>query len=208
MARLSREDRIEQIKRITLRLIGNKPLSMIRSAEIASACGISEAALYKCFLSKDALFEAIIVDYVNHKVALPDPRDIQTLEAFHDALEAYFSSLMQDCPIRRAQLRLLLQISMDQHPLARKKYQQAMNGIWAFMENRIRHGQQHWNFRQVPYLKELVRQVHLGILMVHIEQDVFGGSRFDHLDSERLRMVTFEMLFTFLRRDSQVDDRG
>ena len=68
-------------------------------------------------------------------------------------------------------LHLLIQLSMDKHPLAITKYNQTINGIWYIMENRI--WGKYWNFNINFETKIQVLLFHLSILIFLIEQEVF-----------------------------------
>ncbi len=198
--RLSREERRLQIKQVTLGLIGSKPLSTIRSAEIAASCGISEAALYKCFRSKDALIESLIHDLNKLRPPLPVACDMASPEEFRQELETAFKALAMPSPRRVAHLRLLLQISLDRHPLAREKYEHVRDGIWTFIENCILHGQKHWGFSKGPDAASLARTVYLGILMTFVEQEVFGAAEYDPMHPQRYIGTALDMMFALLAK--------
>ncbi len=196
--RLSREERRLQIKQVTLGLTGSKPLSTLRSAEIASCCGISEAALYKCFRSKDALVESLIEDLSKLRPPLPTACDMASPAEFRQDLENVFNALSRPSPQRVAHLRLLLQISLDRHPLAREKYEHVRDGIWTFIENCIQHGQKHWGFKKGPDAASLARTVYLGVLMNFVEQEVFGAAEYDPMQPERYIQTALDMMFALL----------
>ena len=137
ITRMKKEDRIQQIKDVTLSLISKKAISAIRTAEIARMANVSEATLFKYFNSKEEIFESIIEQFINFEYPNIDYEEITTPQKFREYLNTYMSSLINIDNNRIAFLHLLLQISMDKHPLAKVKYNQTVNGFWNIMENRI-----------------------------------------------------------------------
>ncbi len=201
--RLPREQRIEQILDATLGLIREKPIPSIRSAEIARAVGISEAALFQHFARKEDVFEQIIRGYVHCRHPLAPAEEIESVEDFRAVIEEYVESMMRLLPRRIAYLKLLLQISMNRHPLARTKYEQVRDGFWALMEDRIEYGKRHWGFDPDFDTRAQVRLFHLGLLMFFIEQEVFGADEYDRFDMAEVRTMAVDNLLALLQAGDQ-----
>ena len=108
------------------------------------------------------------------------------------------SSLINIDNNRIAFLHLLLQISMDKHPLAKVKYNQTVNGFWNIMENRIEYGKLHWNFNSNFNTKIQVRLFLLSVLMFLIEQEVFDAKLQDPFSLEKVKDTAIDNLFKLL----------
>jgi AcrR family transcriptional regulator len=196
--RMKKEERIQQIQDVALSLVSKKALSAIRTAEIAQLANVSEATLFKYFKSKDDIFESIIVQFINFQHPTEDINKITTPEKFKLYLDRYMTSLINIENNRIPFLHLLIQISMDKHPLAITKYNQTVNGIWHIMENRIEYGKKYWNFNIKFETKIQVRLFHLSILMFLIEQEVFDAKLQDPFSLKDVKNIAINNLFTLL----------
>jgi AcrR family transcriptional regulator len=196
--RMSKDERIRQILARTLDLVGRKPLAAIRTADIAAAAGLSEAALYRHFASREAIFEAIIAQYLAQRPALPPVERIRSVAQFRQSLGDYLDGMLAEDPGRLAHLRLLLQISLERHPQARAKYAQVREGLWSWMETLIERGERDWGFRPALEPALLVRLVHFGALLAHIEQAVFAAREDDPIEAGEIREGALDLLFAAL----------
>ncbi len=199
--RMKRKDRMEQILDCALELVGEKPLASIRTAEIAAKAGISEGAMFKYFATKDDIIEGIRQRYLKFSHPLKSASEINTEDSFREFLDSYLQSMIAATPQRIAYLRLLLQISMDQHSMALKKYEKIKNGLWNIMENRIEYGKKHWGYNPTFNTKIQTRLFHMAILMFFIEQEVFGAKVLDPQDLNEVKQVLIENLFTLLKKE-------
>ncbi len=200
--RMKKKDRINQIKHVTLSLIKEKPLGDIRTLEISQNVGISEAGLFKYFNSKEEIFESIIQQYIEYRHPHIDPSEIDSPVKFKNFLNEYVDSMMNIKGYRIAYLRLLLQISMNKHPLAKKKYDQLVTGLWSVMENRIEYGKKHWGFTSVFNTPIQVRLFHLSILMFLIEQEVFEAKAEDPHCLKEVKKTAINNLFKLLQGEN------
>ena len=196
--RMKKEDRINQILDVTLGLIQSTPIAGIRTLQIAKTAGISEGALFKYFTTKEEIFERIIQRYMDSTHPLIPKEEINSKEAFRDFIETYITSMTHVCPERIAHLRLLLQISINKHPLAKRKYNQVMDGFWDIMEDRIEYGKIHWSFDKNFDTRIQVRLFHLSILMFLIEQEVFEARETDPYDLQDVIRIAVDNLFKLL----------
>ena len=195
---MKKEERIQQIKDVTLSLISQKAISAIRTAEIARMANVSEATLFKYFKNKEEIFETIIEQFINFEHPNEDIEKITSLKKFREYLNTYLSSLIDIDNNRIAYLHLLLQISMDKHPLAKVKYNQTANGFWAIMENRIEYGKKYWNFNTNFDTKIQVRLFLLSVIMFLIEQEVFDAKLQDPFSLEDVKNTAIDNLFKLL----------
>ncbi|NOZ04434.1 MAG: TetR/AcrR family transcriptional regulator [FCB group bacterium] len=203
--RMKRADRIEQILDCTLKLIEYKSMVSIRTAEIAKAAGVTEGTLFKYFSSKEDILNRIIKRYLDSQHPLTPAEDIRTKEEFRIFLDKYLTSMITTSRQRRAYLRLLLQISLDQHALSFQKYRQMKNGLWAVMENRIEYGKKHWGFRSDFDTPVQVRLFHLSVLMFFIEQEVFGAKSIEKFDLSKVKKIAIDNLFNLLENKTTND---
>lgn len=195
---MKKEERIQQIQNVALSLVSKKTLSAIRTAEIAQLANVSEATLFKYFNSKDEIFESIIIQFINFQHPTEDINKITTPDEFKSFINKYMTSLINIENNRIPFLHLLIQISMDKHPLAITKYKQTVNGIWHIMENRIEYGKKYWNFNVNFETKIQVRLFHLSILMFLIEQEVFDAKSQDPFSLEKVKKIAVNNLFKLL----------
>ncbi len=199
LKRMKREERIEQILKCTLDLIGQKSIDSIRTAEIAAAAGITEGALFKYFSTKDEIFESIMSRYIGTSHPLRTAEEIETVEQFRQFIDDYLSSMITPTPQRIAYLRLLLQISMARHELAFRKYEQVVDGFWLVTENRIEYGKRHWGFRKDVDAATQSRLLHLSLLMFFMEQEVFDAKSIEAFDMNKVKKTVIDNFFHILQ---------
>ncbi|MBT3217076.1 MAG: TetR/AcrR family transcriptional regulator [Candidatus Marinimicrobia bacterium] len=192
---MKKEDRINQILNCTSKLLGKKSLDAIRTAEIAKEAGISEGALFKYFKTKDELLTKIIESYIENSHPIIDESEITTVQEFRDFINDYLSSMIVINEKRIPYLRLLLQISMQGHPLAKQKYKNVMGGFWKITEDRIEYGKKHWGFNPDFNPSIQIRLLHLSVLMFLIEQEVFEAKKYDPYKLEEVKDIAIENFF-------------
>lgn len=137
---MKKKDRMKQILDQTCELLCEKSLDAIRTAEIARKAGISEGTLFKYFKTKDELLRKIIESYLEMSYPLIEVEKINSIDEFRDFFNKYFTIVISKNEKTIPYLRLLLQISMQEHPLAKRKYMNVKNGFWKIAENRIEYG--------------------------------------------------------------------
>ncbi len=194
------KERYEQILDCTLELAGEKPLAAIRTAEIARRANISEGALFKYFKSKEEIFDGIIQRYLNTNHPLVNPESITSESDFKEYINTYLKSMIVANPQRKSYLRLLLQISMDQHSAAFQKYEKIKNGFHSILNNRIEYGKIHWGYDKKIKSLIHVRLFHSSILMLVIGQEVFCFNKFDKLDLDEVIKIAIENFFILLQK--------
>lgn len=193
--RMKRKDRMDQILDSTSELLGKKSLDSIRTAEIAEKAGVSEATLFKYFKSKDKLTSKIIESYLENSHPLSEAESINTVMEFRDFIDSYLTGMITINKKRIPYLRLLLQISMQHHPLAKQKYTDVMDGFWNIAENRIEFGKKHWGFNSDINSPIQIRLLHLSILMFVIEQEVFESKKYDPFKLVEVKDIAIDNFF-------------
>jgi AcrR family transcriptional regulator len=193
--RMKRKDRMKQILDCTCELLGKKSLDAIRTAEIAEKAGVSEATLFKYFKSKDELTSRIIESYLEKSHPLVEAGGIKTVKEFRKFIDSYLTSMITIDKKRIPYLRLLLQISMQKHPLAKQKYTKVMDGFWNIAEDRIEYGKKHWGFNTDANGSIQIRLLHLSILMFVLEQEVFGAKEYDPYELDEVKNIAIDNFF-------------
>lgn len=193
--RMKKEDRKKQIMDSTCDLLGKKSLDAIRTAEIAREAGISEGALFKYFTTKDELLTKIIESHLQNSYPITEESNINTVQKFREFIDNYLSSMILIDEEKISYIRLLLQISMQKHPLAKQKYINVMNGFWKIVENRIEYGKKHWGFNSALNAPIQIRLLHLSILMFLIEQEVFNAKENDPYKLEEVKDIAIDNFF-------------
>jgi AcrR family transcriptional regulator len=138
------EERRRQIIQEAIRCFADKGFRGATVRELASRVGITEAALYRYFPSKEALYQAII----DEKIAAPDP--VEGLEAAARAGDdrAVFGTLARNfLEVGVADpsfLRILLYTGLEGHdlsaPFFAKRIRRLREFVAGYIAQRIREG--------------------------------------------------------------------
>jgi TetR/AcrR family transcriptional regulator len=119
--RLSSEDRRQQLLEQAVALFSRHGFSGTRTKDIAAACSVSEAILFRHFASKEDLYQAILATYKNGAGADEWIATLKQLAAARDdealiqsVLRHVFASFRQDPAFHR----LMLYARLDGHALA------------------------------------------------------------------------------------------
>jgi AcrR family transcriptional regulator len=167
------EERRAQILQAAARCFSTRGFVATTTRDIAARVGITEAALYRHFPSKEAMYTALL----DERLAAPDP--VTPLEAAAAAGddEAVFGglarSLLESVEEDPTFLRLLLFSALEGHELARpfreKRVRRLREFLAGYIERRIRDGA----FRRVDPL--LAARAFVGMVIDHlIVRQVFG----------------------------------
>lgn len=138
--RLPREERRRQILGVASEQFAEKGFMGTTTRELARACGVSEAVIYKHYKSKESLFEAVLqqkMAEVDVEVYLQElPEDISLLEAFKGVANKILDVGLGDPLIQK----LLLAATIAGSPEAQKLYLSWRVPFVDFLEKRIRKG--------------------------------------------------------------------
>jgi AcrR family transcriptional regulator len=145
--RLPEEVRRAQLIEAAIRLFAQKGFQGTTTKEIAEDAGVNEALIFRYFHSKQDLYAAIL-DYGSSQVSVE--QWIEELRPFAERRddESVFSRLahrlLEDHPVRRAFLRLMLYSALEQHELARMCRERGRvpleNFLAGYIESRQREG--------------------------------------------------------------------
>jgi AcrR family transcriptional regulator len=118
--RLPKEERRRQILGVASELFAEKGFMGTTTRELARACGVSEAVIYKHYKSKESLFEAVLqqkMTEVDVEVYLKDlPEDISLVDAFKGVANKILDVGLGDPLIQK----LLLAATIAGSPEARR----------------------------------------------------------------------------------------
>jgi AcrR family transcriptional regulator len=171
--RLPADERRAQILREAARLFGSHGFNGTTTRDVAGRVGITEAALYRYFPSKEAMYTAIL----DERMAAPDL--LAPLEPLAEAGDdrAVFTglalTLLRSVEADPAILRLVLYSALEGHELARPFQEGRIRRLREFLqrhlERRIRDGA----FRDVD--PALGARAFIGMVVDHLlVREVFG----------------------------------
>lgn len=159
-------DRRDQILREAAECFAQSGFSGTTTREVAARVGITEAALYRHFPSKEALYSAII----DSRIAEPDP--IAALEAAADRRDdrAVFSGLAR-ASLRRgyedpAFFRILLFTGLEGHSLAEPFYEARVRRLRSFLTDYVARRIEEGAFQPMDPI--LASRAFFGMLLGHM----------------------------------------
>jgi AcrR family transcriptional regulator len=171
--RLSADERRAQILREAALLFGSHGFNGTTTRDVATRVGITEAALYRYFPSKEAMYTAIL----DERMAAPDLLAPIERLAESDDDRAVFSALaltlLRSVEADPSILRLVLYSALEGHQMARPFQEGRIRRLREFLqrhlERRIREGA----FRAVD--PALGARAFIGMVVDHlIVREVFG----------------------------------
>ncbi|MBC8311870.1 MAG: TetR/AcrR family transcriptional regulator [Candidatus Marinimicrobia bacterium] len=196
---MKKEDRKEQILNSTLKIIERKPLDAIRTAEIALEAGISEGALFKYFSSRDDIFNHIMERFDKNSQINCTITNIDSVNELGDFIDEYLTNLISSTPKHIAYIRLLIQISMNHHPLSQRKYINAIEEFWNVVEEKIEYGKINWSLNLSFDTPTQIRLLHFSILMFLIEQEVFNAKEIEEFNITEVKNLAINNFLTLLK---------
>ena len=171
-ARSAGEERRLRILAEATRCFAARGFAGTTTRELAAGAGVTEAALYRYFPSKEALYTALI----DEKMATPSPfasLEQAALEGERQLLERVAVLLLQSADVDPHMLRILLYTALEGHALADSFMQKRVYALRGFLteyfEGRMRSGA----FRALD--PALAARGFLGMLVHYlISRDVLG----------------------------------
>ena len=172
-SRPSSGERRGQILREAARCFSNCGFRGTTTRDVAAAVGITEAALYRYFPSKEAMYEALL----DERMAVPEV--IEALEPFAragDDVQVFMRlarAILESVEADPSFLRLLLYSALEGHELARPFYQARMRRLREFLTRYISRRAREGAFR--GHDPVLAARAFLGMVVDHlIIRQVFG----------------------------------
>jgi len=171
--RRSAEERREEILRAAARCFGTRGFRGTTTRDIAAAVGITEAALYRYFTGKEAIYSAIL----DARIAAPDP--IASLEPAAQAgddtgvFTGLALALLHSVEADPSFLRLLLYSALEGHEMASPFHQTRIRSFREFLSGYIARRMREGAFRGVD--PALAARAFIGMVVDHlIVRQVFG----------------------------------
>ena len=148
--RLSSENRRRQLLEHAVALFSQRGFSGTRTKDIAAACGVSEAILFRHFATKEDLYQAILATYKNEAGADQWLAEMKRLAAARDdagfiqcLVKYIFKWFRDDAPFHR----LMLYARLDGHLLADLVHEQMGLPTMGVLRNYVAQRQREGAFR-------------------------------------------------------------
>jgi AcrR family transcriptional regulator len=187
---MNKEQRIEQIKKKTFNLIAhNGSLDSIRTKDIASAIGASEATIFKYFDSKEDILESVIKEYIQSRPLNFNSEEVTTLKGFKKYLHKILDFTFDTSSNRNKNVSLIIQTSLKKHPISNWNYKNLKDEVWSFIEDRIEYGKKHWNFAKSIDSKIQSRLFYYAPIMFYIQMEIFDSKSIEKFDYEKVKKI-------------------
>jgi AcrR family transcriptional regulator len=191
--RASSVERRDQILREAARCFGTRGFRGTTTRDVANAVGITEAALYRYFPGKEAMYAAIL----DARMAAPEV--IAKLEPFTRARDdqRVFTELavaiLESVEADPSFLRLLLYSALENHELARPFYETRMRRLREFLTRYISQRVKEGAFRAGDPV--LTARAFIGMVADHLIVRTVFGQRDPQTQSVRRVAQTFTQIF-------------
>ena len=187
---MNKEQRIKQIKKKTFNLIAhNGSLDSIRTKDIASAIGASEATMFKYFDSKEDILESVIKEYIQSRPLNFNSEEVTTLKGFKKYLHKILDFTFDTSSKRNKNVSLIIQTSLKKHPISNWNYKNLKDEVWSFIEDRIEYGKKHWNFAKSIDSKIQSRLFYYAPIMFYIQMEIFDSKSVEKFDYEKVKKI-------------------
>ncbi len=201
---MNKEQRIEQIKKKTFNLIAhNGSLDSIRTKDIASAIGASEATMFKYFDSKEDILESVIKEYIQSRPLNFNSEEVTTLKGFKKYLHKILDFTFDTSSNRNKNVSLIIQTSLKKHPISNWNYKNLKDEVWSFIEDRIEYGKKHWNFAKSIDSKIQSRLFYYAPIMFYIQMEIFDSKSIEKFDYEKVKKIHIENFIKVLTENQK-----
>jgi AcrR family transcriptional regulator len=196
--RKSAEERRGQILREAARCFGTRGFRGTTTRDVAAAVGITEAALYRHFPGKEAIYAAIL----DARMAVPEviaalgpaARERDDQRVFTGLASAIFDSVEADPSF----LRLLLYSALEGHEMARPFYETRMRRLREFLTRYVARRMRDGAFRAGD--PALAARAFMGMVADHlIARTVFGQRQHDAYSSAEIAAAFTEIFLDGVR---------
>lgn len=201
---MNKEQRIKQIKKKTFNLIAhNGSLDSIRTKDIASAIGASEATMFKYFDSKEDILESVIKEYIQSRPLNFNSEEVTTLKGFKKYLHKILDFTFDTSSKRNKNVSLIIQTSLKKHPISNWNYKNLKDEVWSFIEDRIEYGKKHWNFAKSIDSKIQSRLFYYAPIMFYIQMEIFDSKSIEKFDYEKVKKIHIENFIKVLTENQK-----
>jgi AcrR family transcriptional regulator len=161
--RLTALQRREQIVTVATGLFARQGYQKMTTRLLAESCGVSEAALYRYFPSKSALYTAVLKSVKDRLDIGRLMAELKDMDEIEDILQGMAHFIISTHSKNTALSRLLLFSALEQHPLARETFQNLRGPFVAFLTRKLRQLQRTGKIRDVH--PEITARCFVGMVM-------------------------------------------
>jgi len=192
-ARPTSEERRGQILREAARCFGTRGFSGTTTRDVANAVGITEAALYRHFASKDAIYAAILDARMTVPSAIEAVEPHARAKDDHRVFTTLALAVLESVEADPSFLRLLLYSALEGHDSARPFYEARIRRLREFLSRYIAQRTRDGEFRDIE--PGLAARAFIGMVADHlIARTVFGQKDALPYGAERVA-ETFTSIF-------------
>lgn len=207
-ARLPAPDRRRQILAVAAQLFAREGFRGTTTRQIAERAGVNEAILFRHFPRKEDLYWAILDDkcrsaggHEQLEAQLRAPGDER--ERFAAIAEGILRRNSEDATLSR----LLLFSALENHRLADRYFRTHVASYYEALARHIRQRIRAGAFRRVDPV--LAARGFLGMVVYHyLIQELFGGRRYQRLDTRRVCQTLAEIWLDGMRVAQQRPRQG
>jgi AcrR family transcriptional regulator len=132
-AKLSGNERREQIIRTATELFSRNGFRGVTMRQLAEKAGISEAMIYHHFPSKEALYDAMLQDKLEHSKHLYYPLEAANAKKDRVVLETIIGNFLREVTKDTSYVRMLLYSALEGHEFARKVVDGPLQDFYGFL---------------------------------------------------------------------------
>ena len=122
--------------------------------------------------------------YISNRPLEFDHKNIDTLEKFKSSLQKIMDLTFDNSLYRNNHIALILCSSLKKNAIAQWNYNNIKKEVWNYLEDRIEHGKEHWNFNMSLNAGIQARLFFYAALMFYIQMEILNKF------SEQLLRVT------------------
>ena len=167
-------------------------MDSIRTKDIASAIGASEATMFKYFDSKEDILESVIKEYIQSRPLNFNAEEVTTLKDFKKYLHKILDFTFDTSSNRNKNVSLIIQTSLKKHPISNWNYKNLKDEVWSFIEDRIEYGKKHWNFAKSIDSKIQSRLFYYAPIMFYIQMELFDAKSIEKFDYKKVKKIHVE----------------
>jgi AcrR family transcriptional regulator len=183
--RLAGRDRTAQIRERATQLFADHGVKRVTMKQIAQRCGITEAALYRHYRSKEAIYESVIHSLGRRLCVESGLAEIDQTEDPREILSSLARLVLDTLGRQPAINRLLLHCSLDRHPLCAQAFQDLRGPFVTFLASKLRRMIRAGRIRRVQ--PDITARCFVGMVMdCCVSLDLWGGFQERSFDPEQV----------------------
>lgn len=183
--RLTRSDRRNQILKTATELFSRHGFRGTTVRRLAQRAGISEATIYQHFPSKEALYDAILEQRMEHSRHLLFPRQAAAAKQDRELMRTLIENFLKQQATDDSFLRMLLFSALEGHDLARKFVSGHMREFYSFLSSYFSQRMEDGALK--PMDPQLAARLLMGlVVMVVLHREIFQDPIMTALDIDGL----------------------